>query len=267
MRKGNTPKYGLQATHFRVGAHNCDNTASCYQWSMNGNDNSEAEEALKEGRDIRLLREKLGWSQSDLASHAGTSQQTVDRIERGETLHSRALPRIRMALLKQAGRPAAARERDERQLDILGLTRSYLPTYAAVCPVYFLGDHGKLQFYQFTSGTNRPGQYMISINTQEYQPELSQLDGLIVSTLEFLTPEPGDLVVYYSKEAPMPGPFMAGEEIELGKVTEINADTALVQPLGGQSQNEPLPLNRRFWQINRVDEIIRRGRRTIANKG
>lgn len=37
-------------------------------------------------------------SQAQLAELADTSQQTVDRIERGETVHSRAIPKLFMAL-------------------------------------------------------------------------------------------------------------------------------------------------------------------------
>lgn len=50
------------------------------------------------GAAIRAKREALGWSQAKLAELAGTSQQTIDRIERGATEHSRAIPRVMDAL-------------------------------------------------------------------------------------------------------------------------------------------------------------------------
>lgn len=50
------------------------------------------------GQLIRQRREALGWSQADLAQRAGTNQQTIDRLERGETKHSRALSSILDAL-------------------------------------------------------------------------------------------------------------------------------------------------------------------------
>lgn len=46
------------------------------------------------GAQIRALREAAGLSQAELAKHARTNQQTVQRIESGQTMHSRALPRI-----------------------------------------------------------------------------------------------------------------------------------------------------------------------------
>ncbi|MDB5618536.1 helix-turn-helix domain-containing protein [Tardiphaga sp.] len=51
-----------------------------------------------DGDAIRAAREALGWSQEHLAQTADTNQQTVDRIERGATRHSRALPAILRSL-------------------------------------------------------------------------------------------------------------------------------------------------------------------------
>src|SRR4051812_14342058 len=50
------------------------------------------------GRNVRATREKIGWSQDQLAEAAGGSQTTVDKIERGETKRSRFLPYIARAL-------------------------------------------------------------------------------------------------------------------------------------------------------------------------
>lgn len=49
----------------------------------------EALQAAGAGAKIRRLREARGWTQAHLASRVGTSQQTIDRIERGETEFSR----------------------------------------------------------------------------------------------------------------------------------------------------------------------------------
>jgi transcriptional regulator with XRE-family HTH domain len=52
----------------------------------------------RRGLEIRQAREAAGLTQAELAAHAQTSQQTVDRIERGVTSHSRAYNRVREAL-------------------------------------------------------------------------------------------------------------------------------------------------------------------------
>ncbi len=54
--------------------------------------------------DIRAAREARGWSQNDLARAAGTNQPTVDRIESGETRHSKYLSSILDALGLSGGR-------------------------------------------------------------------------------------------------------------------------------------------------------------------
>jgi DNA-binding XRE family transcriptional regulator len=46
------------------------------------------------GDQVRTSRERLGWSQAQLAEKAGTNQQTIQRIEAGKTRHSRALQSI-----------------------------------------------------------------------------------------------------------------------------------------------------------------------------
>lgn len=50
------------------------------------------------GAAIREAREKAGLSQAALAESVGTTQQTVDRIERGETVFSRYAVRMRQRL-------------------------------------------------------------------------------------------------------------------------------------------------------------------------
>lgn len=82
------------------------------------------------GRQIRIAREEKGWSQARLAQEAKTSQQTVDRIERGVTGMSRAYPRI---------------------MQVLGLTRESGPTMR-ILDDYFhapssedLAAHNRLQ--------------------------------------------------------------------------------------------------------------------------
>lgn len=54
--------------------------------------------AARLGALVKERREQAGLSQADLAALAKSSQQTIDRIERGETKHSRAFPRVLAAL-------------------------------------------------------------------------------------------------------------------------------------------------------------------------
>lgn len=49
---------------------------------------------MKNGSRILQARQALGLSQQEVAEKAGTTQQTVDRVERGLTQHSRATPAI-----------------------------------------------------------------------------------------------------------------------------------------------------------------------------
>lgn len=57
-----------------------------------------------EGAEIRALREAAGLTQAQLAEAIGTSQQTVDRIERGETRWSRsASPALTFLRLARSG--------------------------------------------------------------------------------------------------------------------------------------------------------------------
>ncbi|MEF0939609.1 helix-turn-helix transcriptional regulator [Rhizobium sp. BR 362] len=50
------------------------------------------------GEEIKSAREKLELSQAELASRAGTNQQTIDRLERGLTRQSKYMPEIRKVL-------------------------------------------------------------------------------------------------------------------------------------------------------------------------
>ncbi len=57
------------------------------------------EQMLKaRGENLRERRQALGMSQDDLASAAGTTQQTINRIELGETEHSKHLENIYFVL-------------------------------------------------------------------------------------------------------------------------------------------------------------------------
>lgn len=61
---------------------------------------------MKNGSRIRQAREALGLTQSQLAERAGTTQQTIDRIEKGQVSHSRATPAILKALSLESDQTA-----------------------------------------------------------------------------------------------------------------------------------------------------------------
>src|SRR4051812_7450605 len=63
-----------------------------------------AEAPEKIGQLIRERREARGWSQQELATKAGTSQQNVGRIEAGSISHSRYVQPILEALGSDLGK-------------------------------------------------------------------------------------------------------------------------------------------------------------------
>ncbi|WP_271165707.1 helix-turn-helix domain-containing protein [Brevundimonas intermedia] len=50
------------------------------------------------GENIRAMREGLGWTQVQLAERSSTSQQTIDRLERGEVFESKSTSKVIEAL-------------------------------------------------------------------------------------------------------------------------------------------------------------------------
>ncbi|APH54885.1 Transcriptional repressor [Granulibacter bethesdensis] len=70
------------------------------------------------GERMRHARLQRGWSQDALAKEAGTSQTTIDKIERNLTQRSRALPRLAQCL----------------GVDLLTLDPDYLGDYQPVPP-------------------------------------------------------------------------------------------------------------------------------------
>lgn len=87
---------------------------------------------MNTGARIRAARERLGWSQADLAKRASTSQANVHRVEAGQVEHSRYLAAI---------------------LEALGLEDQVVQTAAHLVPVvgyvgagseiYSIDDHAK----------------------------------------------------------------------------------------------------------------------------
>jgi transcriptional regulator with XRE-family HTH domain len=81
------------------------------------------------GEKIKEAREARKWSQADVAKAAGTIQQTIDRLERGETKLSRKLPAILRAL--GLNQEASAVERDLNTMAANGIMgEDEMPAYA-----------------------------------------------------------------------------------------------------------------------------------------
>lgn len=53
------------------------------------------------GRDIRVARRALGWSQTELANRAQVSRPTIARVETGVNISTRTLEKVAKALGKR----------------------------------------------------------------------------------------------------------------------------------------------------------------------
>lgn len=149
---------------------------------------------LGEGRaaSIREARIARGWSQAKLAEEAGTSQQTVDRIERGQTLHSRSLDDVMDALgIRRIRRPE---EIDEVVQKVRDESRQYLVPQTGPLPVYAMGIDTRLPGMTMLSDTpdahvDRPGRlqhapkaYAVSVfAADEMSPAVREGDILFVN--------------------------------------------------------------------------------------
>lgn len=128
------------------------------------------------GPEIRRRRESRGWSQEELARRTGSKQQTIVRIESGETKHSRALPRIIDLLGIAQPRPAPS-------LRIATDTKD-LPVYA--------------------SAQGGPGEMVVSYEPIDYvtrpEPLASVRDGYAMYVVgDSMSPafEQGDLILVH----------------------------------------------------------------------
>lgn len=75
---------------------------------------------VERGPEVRQLRERCGLTQAQLAAAIGTSQQTIDRIERGETQWSRAIaPAIEFLHITLGMRAGTSNEPRARTDDLI----------------------------------------------------------------------------------------------------------------------------------------------------
>lgn len=118
---------------------------------------------------IRELREAVGLSQAALAEAVGTSQQTVDRIERGEVSHSRYTSPIRayLSALWQGQRTGHQLRQAERYLEDDFSRR--------VVPSFVLSAQGQLSGGTNVEGPlglgNRPGTYAVHLQRSVVGPK------------------------------------------------------------------------------------------------
>jgi len=119
------------------------------------------------GETIRLRREKLGWSQKDLADKIPMSQQSLHAIETGKTRKSKYLPNIAKHLQLRM-----------RDLDP-GLDSIDEPTIAArpVPPLPVHGPGPAIPVY--TSAEGGPGELIRSIDPVDWMPRPAPVAGVV----------------------------------------------------------------------------------------
>jgi hypothetical protein len=167
-----------------------------------------------------------------LAEVAGTTQQTVDRIERGRTVHSRAVPNIMEAF----GKEWHARSRTiDRVKGAVSRARGYnspVPTAEHTFPVLSLNADGTVELLQFSQVSlalvDTNASYALMVASEALLPNF-QIGDLLYVSLEN-RPAPGSFVVAfendpddYGKTVPLVEVFRLVEETETHFVSETLA--------------------------------------------
>jgi transcriptional regulator with XRE-family HTH domain len=143
------------------------------------------------GAQIRRSRESRGWSQAELAKRAGTTQQTVNRIEAGQTAHSRAIAPIIAALDLQANDQAAPATGKGFDFDFNKVPRlppALAGTEPQWTPVFETWFNGSLTDLQPVSYLNTPDpllnvrdNYGLIVSTREMEPAFRRGDIILVN--------------------------------------------------------------------------------------
>src|SRR5262249_26893370 len=117
---------------------------------------------METGEKIREQREARGWSQADLAKRVNISQPAINKIEAGETRHSKFLPRIAQEL-----------GLDIAEL-IEGLTPNERPAELFAESAARFGPSGR-DFAIHASAEGGPGQIIVSSDAVDFEPRPAPL--------------------------------------------------------------------------------------------
>lgn len=169
------------------------------------------------GEKLRREREALGWSQAKLATAAGTTQQTVDRIERGLTAHSRAIPNIESALA--SGRPSTT-EQMQKMRTLIAERRgqhSPLPNREHNFPILVLNRDGSTELLYFsqmpTAWTNTAASYALVIDSDFLMPMFAE----------------GEILYVDYEQPPAASGFVVAFEVALTQAQKVAGEMPPVQ--------------------------------------
>lgn len=208
---------------------------------------------MQPGEIIKEAREKRGWSQRDLGNRVGVSQVAIKKIEAGDTVQSKFLPRIAQVL-----------ELDLAQLDP-GLTANPISTAPAPATVPVGDPYGPKDFPIFTAAEGGLGEIIRSPDPIDWWPrpiEVQRVTGAygmyIVGTSMIPEFRPGHVAVI-NPNLPFVGgkPYIFYGETEAGHVRatvkelrRFTNDTWFVtqhNPPEGQKHDFTLP--RKVWRV------------------
>jgi transcriptional regulator with XRE-family HTH domain len=193
--------------------------------SLNVSERAMQQPAIMPGDEIRKWRETFGWSQAELARRANTNQQTVDRIERGLTKHSRSAGAITEVIRKHFD---VLEGRLTRSGDIIKanykLKASPVPTLEHSFPVFIYENNtvfGLAQYSQIpTAFVDNPGDYAIQVFADDLPLGVQRNDYLFFDNRAPV--ELGRFVFCFKHARP-------NWRFVLGVLVEENAETLVVK--------------------------------------
>lgn len=185
----------------------------------------------RQGEVIRARREEAGITQASLAEVVGTSQQTIDRIERGESRHSRFLTKVLLAL-----------GIEPNPYDHMALGRLEAPPkrQPSVKPAGVQFEPSEMPIYRMVYRFGGPQELFVSDQAIDYiqrPPMLAKVEGAYGLLVLFETMSPalrdGDLALVHPHLPPRAG----NEVVLLGEAADDPGDEVPVtlQVLRGSS--------------------------------